>query len=100
MTDYTRTDFRTKKEVKQALLSGRLIACIRLQPNGDRPITDDEVNLSGPHYPRPHTWYANGECRDGYLLWIDGMTRAERERAAAAITESLLQVRDAVSRIR
>ena len=57
---YTDTDFRTKKAFKEAVASGKPVSVYR--PGGMfAGCTDGEVSIEGPHYPRPHTWYAR--CR-------------------------------------
>jgi len=44
------------------------------QPNSD--VTGFEapkngtVYLEGPHYPKPHTWYAEAELKDGVIVKV------------------------------
>lgn len=56
---YTERDFRTKKELKQALLRGEEVRA---------DVRDGPICLEGPHYPRPHTWYAEAEVKDGVVI--------------------------------
>ena len=71
---YTATNFKTKKALREALARGEKIKVYQpnarqwgaqtlLPPNGT-------VFLEGPHYPAPHTWYAQGTMEDGYLVKI------------------------------
>lgn len=98
MTTYTNVDFKTKRELKQALIGGQLIRCLDQTPFGPSPILEGSVTLSGPHYPRPHTWYATGEVHMGYLRSIDGMTRVQKDEATRSINQTLVRVRIAAER--
>lgn len=56
---YTDTNFPTKKALKEAVASGQEV--VVYQPGGMFPLDATEggtVYLEGPHYPKPHTWYA------------------------------------------
>ena len=62
---YCVTDYRTKKELKDAVAHGdnvRLYA-----PGLGSPKENGTEFVEGPHYPRPHTWYAMVEVRDGIV---------------------------------
>lgn len=66
---YADVNFKTKKELKQAVKDGRKIGVH--QSNGDifgvEPPKDGEVTLEGPHYPEPHRWYARVELKNGFI---------------------------------
>ena len=68
---YTEKNFRTKKELKEALKNGEVI---RIQAGGlfdtDSSKISGTVYLEGPHYPAPHTWYAQGKAKNGVLLSV------------------------------
>ena len=66
---YTVQNFRTKKELREALASGKEILVENPGLNWLVP-GDGKVFLEGPHYPAPHTWYAEGEMRDGKVVKI------------------------------
>jgi hypothetical protein len=66
---YTGYDFKTKKALKQALLDGEFISVYQPGPFGP-DVKDGTVSLEGPHYPKPHTWYAQGEVVNGKLIKI------------------------------
>lgn len=57
---YTNTNFKTKKQLKEAVAAGRRIGVY--QPNdmfnSPQPKAGERVTLEGPHYPMPHSWYA------------------------------------------
>ena len=93
---YTYTDFKTKKALKEAVKSyweyvenpdmwilnhaapssvsaimGVKIPCAveTYQPGGMFPATrDGNIALEGPHYPKPHTWYASAIVKDGIIV--------------------------------
>ena len=68
---YTRTNFKTKKALKDAVAAGQKIRVF--QPNdvfgaGQRVQTGTHrVTLEGPHYPEPHRWYAEAIVTDGVI---------------------------------
>ena len=70
---YTRINFRTKKELKEALASGKIIEVF--QPNAalfgrSEEINSGKVYLEGPHYPEAHKWYAQGLVENGRLISV------------------------------
>ena len=54
---------------KVALARRRLKA---YQPGGIFPIKDGPDVIEGPHFPAPHTWYAQVEIKDGFVVKIHG----------------------------
>lgn len=64
---YTVTNFKTKKALKEALANGDNVEVYApgLGTNGT-----ETVNLEGPHYPAPHTWYAVGTIKNGKLVKV------------------------------
>lgn len=62
---YTVKNFRTKKELKEALKNGERI--LVFQPGFQEVPKDGTVFLEGPHFPEPHVWYAEGIMIDGIL---------------------------------
>jgi hypothetical protein len=67
---YTSINFKTKKEVKEAVAAGRKIEVFQPGPFGGNVPTNGTVYLEGPHYPQPHKWYAQGTVKDGYLVSV------------------------------
>jgi hypothetical protein len=63
---YTRINFRSKAELKRALVAGKQIAIF--QPGGLFPTPESGVvYLEGPHYPAPHRWYAKATIVNGLV---------------------------------
>lgn len=66
---YADIDFKTKKQLKEAVLAGRKIGVYN--PSGMFPApTDGKVSIEGPHYPNPHSWYASAEIKDGIIIKV------------------------------
>lgn len=65
---YTVRNYRSKKELKDALKNGERIRVF--QPGlGEVPV-NGTVHLEGPHYPQPQTWYAEGKMLEGFLVEV------------------------------
>ena len=67
---YTVEDFKTKKALKQALKDGKEVRCYNPGLWPDLSNFSGRIYLEGPHYPRPHTWYAQGQVKDGKLMSV------------------------------
>jgi hypothetical protein len=65
---YVSPDYRTKKALKEALAQGKGIDVY--QPGLGTVPRDGTIALEGPHYPKPHTWYATGTMQDGRLVKV------------------------------
>ena len=71
---YTVTNFKTKKQLKETVASGGRLRIY--QPGGmfSPPEADPNYTgaayLEGPHYPAPHTWYAEAQLVDGYIVKV------------------------------
>lgn len=65
---YVRPNFKTKKALKEALKRGDDITVF--EPGLGTVPRDGVVYLEGPHYPQPHTWYAEGRMVDGKLTRV------------------------------
>lgn len=55
---YTEINFKSKKELKEAVKAGRKISVFQPGPFGGAIRPNSSVCLEGPHYPQPHKWYA------------------------------------------
>lgn len=70
---YLEQNFRTKRALKLALVAGDVVT-IKPGPFDDPDAPDDARTtvtwfVEGPHYPEPHTWYAQVEAApDGRVL--------------------------------
>ncbi len=67
---YTIKNFKTKKSLREALGKGEKVKCY--QPGLGPNLTNftGKVYLEGPHYPAPHTWYAEGMMVNGILAKV------------------------------
>ena len=65
---YTSINFKTKKQLKEALANGRKVG---VYSPGPFPCPDNgKVTLEGPHYPEPHKWYAQAIVENGYIISV------------------------------
>lgn len=65
---YTDTNFSTKKAFRDAVASGEKV---RLYAPGLGTPKDNGVEyVEGPHYPRPHSWYAQVTVSDGIVVKV------------------------------
>lgn len=83
---YTVIDFPTKKALKEAVnkyaqnfihgiaghneLKVEPVHCYNLGLGPDLSNFTGKVYLEGPHYPKPHTWYAEAELKDGIVISV------------------------------
>ena len=75
---YTVRNFKTKKELKLAVanyndrevIKGNPVHCYNPGLGPDLSNYTGSVTLEGPHYPKPHTWYAQGEMINGVLVKV------------------------------
>lgn len=71
---YTDKDFTSKKELKEAIAKG--VSVRVYQPNDMFGVTErisigvHKVSVEGPHYPKPHKWYAEVEIVDGMVMKV------------------------------
>ena len=61
---YTSKNFKSKKALKEAVKAGEKITVYQAGPFGGNPPSAGNVTLEGPHYPAPHTWYAQAKLDD------------------------------------
>lgn len=67
---YTHRNFRTKKELKEAVAGGQEVTVYQPGPFGGGPVADGTCYLEGPHYPSPHSWYAQATVKDGKVVKV------------------------------
>jgi hypothetical protein len=66
---YVNPDFKTKKELKAAVESGQKLRTYN--PSGMFPTKQNGSDvIEGPHYPKPHRWYASVEVVDGIIVKV------------------------------
>jgi len=79
---YTDVNFPSKKALKDAVAAGQEIGVYQPGPYGARvrhlpppsvggnePL-NGEVSVEGPHYPKPHRWYARVTLKDGVIVKV------------------------------
>jgi hypothetical protein len=74
---YTDVNFKTKKALKEAVENfreGKGRAVTFFQPNNFRSVDTSKmsgrISVEGPHYPKPHTWYAECDAVDGIIVKV------------------------------
>jgi len=68
---YCRNNFATKKALKDAVKNGAKLSIF--QPNdmfGNGNPKDGNFTVEGPHYPKPHSWYASVQLKDGFIVSV------------------------------
>lgn len=73
---YTDKNFKTKKELKEAVrryneLGRHKGEVTFFQPGGIFPTPDIQngtITIEGPHYPEPHRWYATCKVENGVIV--------------------------------
>ena len=65
---YVSPNFKTKKELKAAVADGKSVMVF--EPGIGSVPQDGKVSLEGPHYPKPHTWYAEATMKNGKLVSV------------------------------
>lgn len=68
---YTITDYKTKKALKDAVASGEVVQCFQPGPFS-KPLGSytGVLALEGPHFPKPHTWYAQATLVNGIVTKV------------------------------
>jgi hypothetical protein len=72
---YTYENFKSKKEFKEAVKAGVKVRVY--QPNDffgqTEKVQQGEhvVSVEGPHYPKPHKWYARVVVKDGVVVKVE-----------------------------
>lgn len=66
---YTVVDFPTRKAFKEAVSSGAKVKLYN-PSGGFSPKDNGTEYVEGPHYPKPHTWYAQVVMVDGYVTKV------------------------------
>lgn len=66
---YVDRDFKTKKEFKAAVESGKGFR--PYNPSGMFEVNQNgRISIEGPHYPKPHKWYADCDIKDGVITRV------------------------------
>ena len=65
---YVEPNFKTKKALKEAVAAGDKV---RVYSPGPFPAKQTGIEfIEGPHYPQPHTWYAEVQVQDGCVVKV------------------------------
>lgn len=67
---YVSPNFKTKKALKAAVKSGEDVIIFQPGPFGGNEPRDGVTAVEGPHYPKPHTWYATVTLKDGKVTKV------------------------------
>lgn len=81
---YTLTNFKTKKDLKTQVnlwnafnkdnkYNDKIVNEVRCYQPGFGPDLSNftgKIYLEGPHYPKPHTWYAEAELVNGIVVKV------------------------------
>jgi hypothetical protein len=65
---YVTPNYKSKKALKDALKLGERVEVFSPGPFPCK--TDGIEAVEGPHYPKPHTWYATVVVRDGVVVSV------------------------------
>jgi hypothetical protein len=65
---YTDQNFASKAALKRAVAAGEKIGVF--SPGPFPCPQDGKITLEGPHFPKPHSWYATAIVSDGVIVKI------------------------------
>jgi len=71
---YTEPNFKSKKALKEAVAAGQTVTVF--QPNDifgnpkANPDYSGTASVEGPHYPKPHSWYAQVTIEKGRVVKV------------------------------
>ena len=70
---YTVKNFRTKKAMKEAVVAGEEVKIFQPGPFGEpSEFYQGTQCIEGPHFPKPHSWYAEVKVKDGIITKVVG----------------------------
>ena len=65
---YVTPNFTTKKEFKEAVKRGDIVTVF--SPGPFPAPTNGTTAIEGPHYPKPHKWYASVTLKEGVVQTV------------------------------
>lgn len=65
---YVDPNFPTKKALKAAVAAGERVEVF--SPGLGSPPTNGACSVEGPHYPKPHSWYARVTIENGRVVKV------------------------------
>lgn len=66
---YVNPNFKTKKALKEAVAAGEEVTVFNPGPFGEANQNGVEF-VEGPHYPKPHRWYAQVQVTNGLVTGV------------------------------
>ncbi len=65
---YVRPNFKTKKALKEAVAAGERVEVF--SPGPFPAQENGRESVEGPHYPKPHSWYAQVTVVNGLVTTV------------------------------
>ncbi len=65
---YVNPNFKTKKALKEAVAKGETVTVFSPGPFGCQQ--NGRESIEGPHYPKPHTFYASVMVENGRVVKV------------------------------
>lgn len=65
---YVDPNFKTKKALKEAVVNGDRV--VVFAPGLGSPPENGTCAVEGPHYPKPHSWYAQVTIASGRVVKV------------------------------
>jgi hypothetical protein len=65
---YVHGNPKTKKQLKEWVASGLRVELFA--PGFGAPVRNGVETVEGPHYPAPHSWYAQVKMKDGVVVKV------------------------------
>ena len=65
---YVNPNYKTKKALKEAIVNGDMVTVFSPGPFGCNQ--DGVEYIEGPHYPKPHRWYAQITVVNGVVTKV------------------------------
>ena len=65
---YVTPNYPSKKALREAVTAGKSVEVFSPGP-WPAPVNGD-TSVEGPHYPKPHTWYARVRVQDGRVVKV------------------------------
>lgn len=65
---YTRPNFPSKAALKRAVKAGEKVTLFA--PGLGKPVHNGTEFVEGPHYPQPHSWYAEVTVEEGRVVKV------------------------------
>lgn len=78
---YIEPDAKSGADLKRRLAAGETFHVFQPGPFPLSPHKGKYVNLEGPHYPKPHSWYVIGEIDPDTNQLTKVLTNAEVKKA-------------------